>query len=476
MVELSCGYGVRAWVDGTWSFQHGNVLTPEAVAAAATGAVAGARYNAATNQRLARRRLSTSAAGVTGPTDAWAPAPAVTGEWTIPVEVDPFTVPIDDYHRVLGALAYPLKPRNVYASASARGQGLAWRGETRVFASSEGSLVTQHTLRGGVVTSAFSRLPGENPPTEIRLEERMLGHVWGGFESALRPEPLEALRPQYESVVRWHDLPFKRFDDVGRFPVVLDGRTTAALIGCTLDTALDGDRVSGLEADASGGSFLEPPDSVLGAATAPFSPLLTMRVDRALPSPSAVQWDDDGVVPEPYTVVEQGKVVDYHTTRETAPMLADWYATHGRTLRSHGTAVAPKPSDVPCGTGGHVQMSPGTTHADLDTLVRELDHGFLVIHGVAQATPGLTGAMVQQDPYDGVVFEVRRGVPVARVAPQLQCKTTLAFGKNLLAIGDARTLATTDVSVQKGIPWTESTQWVTAPAVLCKDFEITQFL
>jgi len=473
MVSLACGYGVRAWIDGTWSFQHGNVMTPESVAMTARGAVAGARRNAATNGRLAAYRTSLLAKGMRDVTSAWAAAPAVTGEWTMPVEIDPFTVPIDDYHRILGSLANPLAPATVYAAAIARAQLLEWHGETRIFASSDGSLVTQRRMTGGVQLSSVSRLIGEVPPTDIELRDDTLSALCGGFESVLRPAPLAALEPLYDAVVRWHELPAVRFDDVGRFPVVLDGKTSAALIGTTLDAALDGDRVAGFESDAAGDSFLSPAEDILRAEAPQLSPLLSMHANRALPSPTAVQWDDDGVTPEPYTLVDRGRVVDFHTTRESAPMMTEWYASRGKPLRSHGTSVASNPTDVPRGTGGHLTVSAATGRTTLDALVRELDHGFLVVHGAVYSTPGLSAGTVRLDPYDGVVLEIRRGVPVARVAPKLEFKTVSALGKNLLALGDASTVNTTNVGAMKGIPWTESIQRITAPAMLCKDFDIT---
>jgi len=352
---------------------------------------------------------------------------------------------------------------------------LEWHGETRVFAATNGSLVTQHTMRGGTSLSAITERSGEYANYATQLDDARFAHMGGGFETALQSGLAEGLRPLGDMVERWNEIPVKNFDDVGRFPVVFDGMTAARAIGCTLDAALDGDRVSGLEADASGGSFLAPANDVLRAEKPQFSPLLSMHVSRAMPSPMAMQWDDDGVVPEPYTVLQDGRVVDYHTTRETAPMLAQWYAQHGKPLRSHGGCVAPKPTNVPRGTGGHVTVPPATTAASFEALTRELTHGFIVVHGIAGSTPGLTAGWVRSNPYDGFMMEVRRGVPVARVGVDLQFKTQLSFGKNLLAIGDASTVGTGAVGAEKGIPWELSTQWVTAPAMLCKDIEITRF-
>lgn len=467
-VGWSAGYGIRAWRDRTWSFQHGNVLTPDAVASTARSAAAGARIYAAVNAQLAAHRRPARSPAMRGDAE-WAPTPVVTGEWRVPVQIDPFTVPIDDYQRIIGALRDTIVPDGTWRNARALGYLLEWQDECRVFASTDGSLVTQHTICGGLGIQATAGLAGEN--NGVFLHAPDFSRVCAGFEVALQPEIPVRIQRLYDEAVRWRELPLRPFRDVGRFPVVLDGVTLADVIGHTLDPALDGDRVSGLEADASGGSFLSDPDAVLDASAPQFSPLLQLAVHRTLPSPMAVQWDDDGVVPESYTVVRDGRVTDFHTTRETAPMLAGWYRRQGRPVRSHGCAMAPTPEDVPRGTGGHLTVAAATTSATVDDLVRDVSHGFLVINGAGGATPGLTAGGITNR-QDGVIVEIRRGVPVSRTGLRMQFITNTLLNKKLLALGDATTAGTMEVSSAKGIPWQEISQWVTSPAALCADVDV----
>jgi len=469
-VELAIGYGVRAWIDGVWSFQHGNVLTSQDVAATARGAVAGAREYAKVDAQLRAHRASL----VTGDDRAlaWAPAPRVTGEWSVPVEIDPFTVPLDDHQRIIGDLTAVASPGFVYSNAQAFGYLTKWHAETRVFASTDGSLVTQGFMRGGIGVQARAKLPDEQDSVTLFLPEQ--DDVCAGFESVLRPNFMSYVRNLFDEVVRWREVPVRPFTDVGRFPIVLDGRTMASLIGNTIDNALDGDRVSGIEADAAGGSFLTPAEAVLDAPGPQFSPLLTMRARRTLPSPMAAQWDDDGVVPDEYPVIDGGRVVDFHTTRETAPLLAGWYARHGRALRSHGCAVAPTPASLPRGTGGHLFVDPSQAPASLDALVREVSHGFLLINGGAFGSPGLTAGEMQGRGAS-VILEIRRGVPVARTGLRMQFTTNAILKKNLLALGDTTTMGCDRTTTAKGIPWQESSQLVTAPAAFCKDVDVIRW-
>jgi len=464
---MTVGYGVRAWHNGTWSFQHGNVLTSEAVAATATSAVSGARIYAAVNEHLDARRR-----GVRPITNEWAPAPVVTGEWHVPVAIDPFTVPFDDLQEAVDGLRDITAPAAAWEAGEARSAAsrLEWHAETRVFASTQGSLVTQNLMHGALGFIAVAQLRPWSS-ANVTLTAPQLDDFSAGFEALAHPDFVARLRHLRDTARRWEELPVRPFNDVGRFPIVFDGQTTAAIVGGTIDMALDGDRIAGIEADASGTSFLTPIDTVLGAAEPQCSPLLSARVDRALPSRVAVQWDDDGVVPEAYTVLDHGHVVDMHTTRETAPLLADWYRQHGRLVRSHGCAVAPAPDQVPRCNGGHLTVAPSTASMTLDAMIREIPHGFLVINGAVDVSPGLSRGTVRHAD-DGVVIEIHRGVPVSRTPLRMQFLTQQLLNKNLSAIGDATTMRTGEVLSLKGIPWTGAFQMATTPAALCRDVDV----
>jgi len=463
------GYGVRAWRNGTWSFQHGNVLSADAVAATARSAAAGAQLYAGIDAQLAQHRRGVSSRVML---ESWAPAPVVTGAWRVPVEIDPFSITIDDLQRVLGTLRRMILPEETQKDLQlhAGGGTASWEGEKRVFASTEGSLVTQDTMVGGSRFGAIATTP-DNYAVGLGQSESV--SLSAGVESLLRPGIGDELQQLAETLARWQELPFRPFGEVGRYPVVLDGRCMAQVVGATIDQALDGDRVSGIEADAAGRSFWAPPLDVLQAAAPQLSPLLSARVDRALPSSVAVQWDDDGVAPEPYTVLDHGRVVDFHTTRQTAPMLAEWYARQGRPVRSHGGAVAPTADSVPSGSGGHLKVAPSPASVSVDDLMREISHGFLVINGSVWASPGLTTGGIGFDANDGLMVEIRRGVPVSRTTLRLQFVTQSILGKkNLLALGGASTMGTSEVFASKGIPWQALPQQVTAPAALCNDVDV----
>src|SRR5690606_30459856 len=110
-----------------------------------------------------------------------------------------------------------------------------------------------------------------------------------------------------------------------RYDIVMDARIMTQLVGLTVGTAAELDRVLGYEANAGGTSYLAPPKEQLGNFE--LGPdFLNISANRSREGALAtVKWDDEGVEPETYDLIRDGVLVDYHTTRELAGELSDWY-------------------------------------------------------------------------------------------------------------------------------------------------------
>ena len=148
--------------------------------------------------------------------------------------------------------------------------------------------------------------------------------------------------------------------DVGRYEAVFD----EALIGQNLQPELlDARRSltgrSATEANARGTSYLSSPLEMLGQYQAG-GPLLTLTANRSDPGSAGwVQWDADGVVPDVFTLVADGLLVDFQTTREAAGWLAPYYQRAGKRLRSHGCSAAPEGIDAPLLHTPNLVLKPG---------------------------------------------------------------------------------------------------------------------
>ncbi|HEX8832267.1 MAG TPA: metallopeptidase TldD-related protein, partial [Longimicrobium sp.] len=94
---------------------------------------------------------------------------------------------------------------------------------------------------------------------------------------------------------------------------------------------------------------------------------------------SSIGWDDEGVKPDEYLIVKNGVLNDLQTTREQAPLLAEWYRQQGKPVRSHGNSYAQSWSDVQFQRMPNVNLVPNPERdVSLDELVGDVRDGILI--------------------------------------------------------------------------------------------------
>jgi TldD protein len=457
-VYANLRYGVRVLVDGAWAFAHGSVPTVDAITTSAREAVATAKGYAS----LVIHRSE------------MAPAPVVTGEWATPCAEDPFAVSLRDHAAMMSVyykIVHRVRPQNLTPMIR-----FGWTKENRVFASSEGSLTTQRV----VWVSPRIQATGAYPVVgTVNLRFHALPAIAGGFETVANSVKYEeAYLGLCEDIARYVMLP-NRGLDVGRYPVVVDGATLGMLFGRTMGAALELDRVLGDEADASGVSYLNPPLELLGTSIA--NSQLTVTATRAVPVPSLAKWDDEGVESHPYTLIQDGCLVDYHTSRSTAPALRAWYERQGQPLRSRGCAVATTAGDPVTIRAPQLMIAPAQKSASIDALCAEVKDGVLLV-GVEefavdqQFTSTTVTSSTDRGPDIGVFLKIEKGKIVARVQGNCLDMNMRKFWKEqLVAVGDASTVRHPNFMSTKGIPWRRTLQMTSAPAALFKDVNISSF-
>jgi len=431
-------YGVRALVDGAWAFAGGVVPEPASIAASARQAVSAAKLTAKLGRSTSRDFEFT-------------PAPITKGSWTSPIVIDPFSVPIEDQMALIWAT---IQSGRRYPGTDAW-TGWQWKRETRAIASTDGMQLTQ-TLH-----KAY-------PYCGVRADRGMhtvslslpIGWVTGGYETMLRPDLQEMMDSTAQDALRLAHLP-KRTMDVGRYPAVLDGRTVGAFASRTLGQALELDRVLGEEADASGTSFLAPVNEVLGAQL--FSPQLSITADRAVPASVAVKWDDEGVESHAFPVIEQGRVVDYFTSRTTAGALRDWYQQRGMPVTSRGCTLAPRAGQPVVVRQPQMTIAHNPSETSLDDLCRDISRGVVLRQGWGgdvrtdhQCATGMVDSTM--------MFEIERGRVVRCVQGNMIQFDTRSLWKSMDALGGASTREPNGDMLWKGMPWGESMNGITAPA------------
>jgi TldD protein len=438
-------YGIRVIVDGAWAFTHGTIPSIDAMTAAAADAVTAGRACAPFVQRRVQR----------------APSSPARGEWASPMVVDPFTVPFENQNGLLNAL--------VSASGRVRHGGAGsprfeWTRETRVFASSEGALTTQHLRRSYPRYAAYA---GEGMGgVSIRLPRFSASS--GGYEVVMSPSWQDEIVRVTHEAAEFASLP-RRPIDVGRYPVVFDGKTCATALNLFAGCALEADRALENEMDTTPPSIFFPPEEWLGNAMA--SPLLNVTANRAVPAFNAVRWDDEGVECREYPVVTDGKLMSYHTSRQTAAELSEITSSASQSPQSRGCAVAPTAADPVWVRSTHLTMTPASGASTLSDLCKDMKHGIIVRNAeYLNSDPKFASGELASNSVS--LLEVERGKIVRRVVGNRLQLTARPFWRSLVALGDATTVAQSVLEAEKGQPWRRVVQTAAAPAALFKEINV----
>jgi TldD protein len=343
-------YGVRVLANGQWGFAGDPDPSPNAVAQCARRAVAQAV--AASRDRR--------------PAVVLASAPVVRdGTWSTPIEIDPFSVPIgDQQEEMLTAIRAARGVRGI----SDVGCDLSFRRIVRTFASTEGSFVVQSLAFAYPSAEAYASA-ADDPGFTVRRRAAGFRAAQRGYEivrDARLPERLVAAAEAAVLATRARPI------DVGRYDVVVSASVMASLVAETLGAATGLDRASSREVAVSG-SFAAPPKAALGRPIA--ASVLSVACDRSLSAGLAtVGWDDEGVAPETFPLIERGTLVDYQTTRASAPELAWWYARRGGVVRSHGCAVGGGMT-VPREAMPNLAIAPAATDVSVAELIAGVRRG-----------------------------------------------------------------------------------------------------
>jgi TldD protein len=350
------GFGVRVLVDGTWGFAASRELSGDEVERVTRVAVAQARAN-----RVAQREPV-----VLAPTEVHPD-----GRWQSPIRIDPFDIPIEEKVDLL-----------LRANAAALGVGglrfvnssLAFLREEKFYANSEGTFTNQTIYRvnanmnctavAGDGSDFQSRSATDVPPAalgyEYVLDADLVGNAPRWAEEAVQKLSARPVQP-------------------GRYDLVLLPSHLWLTIHESIAHPTELDRIMGFEANYAGTSFIHPLADYLGKFR--YGPdIMRIQGERsARGGLSSCGFDDEGVVPRDYLIVQDGILRDLQTTREQAPWLADWYREIGEPVRSHGQSYAQSWAAVQFQRMPNINLLPHPERdVALDELVEDVRDGILI--------------------------------------------------------------------------------------------------
>jgi TldD protein len=378
------GFGLRVLVDGTWGFAASRDLTAAEAARIAGVAVQQARAN-----RVAQRRPVELAPADVHPD----------GRWESPIQIDPFTIPIEEkVDLLLRANAAALGVSGMRFVTS----GMSFLREEKFYANTEGT-VTNQTIYRTNANMNCTAVAADGSDFQSRsatdVPPRGLGYEYITDADFVGNAPIWA----EEAVQKLSARPV----EPGRYDLVLLPSHLWLTIHESIAHPTELDRIMGFEANYAGTSFIFPIEEYLGKFR--YGPeFMNVQGERSSTGGlSSVGFDDEGVAPRDYLIVENGILVDLQTTREQAPWLADWYRQNNQPVRSHGNSYAQSWADVQFQRMPNINLLP---HPERDVPLEELIDG--VENGILIDGSGSFSIDQQRynSQYGGQVFrEIRNG-------------------------------------------------------------------
>lgn len=346
--NVSSGFGVRVLLNGAWGFVASHRITPAEITRIVNLAVETAKGSRLTQQEPVKL----------------VPVEAYQARYITPIQIDPFTVPIQEKAELL------LQINEQFLSYQDKGikkaySFLSFAQEDKIFASTVGSFIEQTLYRSypgmGCTAIANGDAQGRNyerPPLNIGYEHIDRADLLGNVE-----------RVAEEAIEKVHA---PEFTGEGKTTLILKPSNLFLTIHESVGHPTELDRVYGYEANFAGTSFATT-DNLHQLQYA--APWINLVADRTQPQGrSTVAYDDEGVPAQRWYVVKDGILNDYLCDRETAFRL-------GRDS-SNGSAFADSWSSTPMVRIPNLGLEPGKLGdrhtATLSEMIADTEEGILI--------------------------------------------------------------------------------------------------
>ena len=334
------GFGVRVFAGGSWGFASSRDVSADEI-------------DRMTVQAL---EIAHASALVSGDKVSLGQAVSSQGVYQTPVEIDPFSVSLEDK---LGLLMAADKEMAAEKDVRVRRANLTSIREQKWFANSEGAFTEQTIFEVGGGIQAVAVGSGE---IQSRSYPNSFGRqqVTAGWEQVLRwdiPGNARRIASEAAALLSADPCPSNIVTTL-----ILGGAQLALQVHESCGHPIELDRVYGTEAAYAGTSFLttEKLDTFQYG-----SPVVNLTADSLRPlGLGTFGWDDEGVPAQSTPIVKNGLFVGYLMSRETASRL-------GR--ESNGCMRASGWNRMPVIRMTNVSLEPGTW--ELDDLINDTDDG-----------------------------------------------------------------------------------------------------
>ena len=338
----SFGIGVRALVAGAWGFSATRIVTAEEAVRVARQAVA----------------IAKASALVSGEPAVLPPLEPSRGEWSGPLAIDPFTVPLEEKLALLLAADETMRAEPAVTLTKAH---LGFYREHKWFGSTEGARTEQRFVESGAGIVAIA-VDGNDVLSRSYPNSHGGGWSQAGWEY-IKGLDLVGNAPRIaEQAAQLLTAPYV---EEGVRDIIIDAGQVALQVHESVGHPTELDRVLGEEAAFAGTSFVRLED--VGSLVYG-SEHVTVTSDATIPgSLGSFGWDDEGVPAQRDYIVKDGLLTGLQTSRETA-------ASIGRT--SNGCMRADGWNRIPLIRMTTVSLEPGTWA--FDDLVADTEGGLYV--------------------------------------------------------------------------------------------------
>jgi TldD protein len=344
--DESFGFGVRVVADGAWGFASSSELTREEIDRVSTLAVRIARASA---------RANTEAVDL-GPPEVHV------GKYVTPIEVDPFSVSIEEK---VDLLLEADKEARAVDGVMISAPRMNFLKDEKTFASTEGSFIEQTIVESAVGTRVNAVADGE---VQFRSYPNMFGaqQETGGYEVVRKWDIVGNSRRIGEEAVALLSAPQC---PSATTTVILGGSQLALQVHESCGHPIELDRVYGTEAAYAGTSFLTP--EKYGSFTYG-SEIVNIVSDSVTPGGLGTYgFDDEGVPAQTTDIIKNGRFVGYLTSRETAAQLRKIHPDAPE--RSNGAMRASGWNRIPIIRMNNVSLMPGEW--TFDEMIADTDDG-----------------------------------------------------------------------------------------------------
>jgi TldD protein len=318
----SSGFGIRSLVNGAWGFASSPRITKDEIMRVAKLSAEVGKASA-----LARKEPLTLV-----------PVEAYVDHWQTPIQKNPFKIPRNKKVDLLLTISDRLlKKENIIRVTSF----MNFTHESKYFASTIGSYIEQDIFRSEVAYTAVAYKDGE-----VKTRTYYPAPLNTGFEYIENCGLLENIdRVAEEAIEHTMAAPCPS----GKKDLILAPSHNCLLLHESVAHPTELDRVVLYEINYAGSSYLTL--DKLGKFQWG-SKLFNVVVDNVNPIlRMSSGYDDDGVKKQRYYIAKEGVLVDYLTTRETAPFIG--------AKESRGCMYASSWANMPILRNANVGLEPG---------------------------------------------------------------------------------------------------------------------